>query len=172
MCMHNKCMGCMEIWLESINFKSRRFLSSIFRFVDQKCYKNYNTLGINPAITETAFNFTNEKALTVLCSVIKHTRKKLEHKISIEINKCDIVKCFSILLERCGLFLSALQQNRAQSRLFFFFALRQDFVKFRYFELILRQSIGRWHDSFSSVFYTLIKHAFSANQCMLIWTLL
>ena len=171
MCMHNKCMGCMEIWLESINFKSRRFLSSIFRFVDQKCYKNYNTLGINPAITETAFNFTNEKALTVLCSVIKHTRKKLEHKISIEINKCDIVKCFSILLERCGLFLSALQQNRAQSRLFFF-ALRQDFVKFRYFELILRQSIGRWHDSFSSVFYTLIKHAFSANQCMLIWTLL
>ena len=54
----------------------------------------------------------------------------------------------------------------------FFFALRQDFVKFRYFELILRQSIGRWHDSFSSVFYTLIKHAFSANQCMLIWTLL
>ena len=32
----------MEIWLESINFKSRRFLSSIFRFVDQKCYKNYS----------------------------------------------------------------------------------------------------------------------------------
>ena len=86
-------------------FKSRWFLSSIFRFVDQKCYKieNYNTLGINPAITETAFNFTNEEPLTVLCSVVKHTRKRLEHKISVEINKCVIVKCFSILLERCSL---------------------------------------------------------------------
>ena len=49
----------------------------------------------------------------------------------------------------------------------FKFALRQESVKFENSQLISKQTVGRWHDSFSSMFYTLIEKAFSNNQCTL-----
>ena len=72
------------------------------------------------------------------------------------------------LLECSSGFLSALQQNRAQSRLLHSSYDKQS-VKFptHYFQFS-KQTIGQWRDSFRSVFYTLIKHAFSTNQSVFI----
>ena len=61
-------------------------------------------------------HLTYREALTVLCSVVKHAGSSQSTKEE-QGETHDIVKCFSLLLECSSRFLSALQQNRAQSRL-------------------------------------------------------
>ena len=58
----------------------------------------------------------------------KAHRKWLERKRSVGETQ-DIVKCFSALLEFSNCFLSALQQNRPQSRLLYLFCNRES-IKF------------------------------------------
>ena len=72
--------------------------------------------------------FNKWRSLDCALFCCKEHRKRLEHKRTAEVNS-DIVVCFSILLERSSCFLSALRQNRAQSRLTLF-ALWQESVKF------------------------------------------
>ena len=76
----------------------------------------------------------------------------------------DVVECFSLDCYLAACLLSALQQNRAQPRLLHLFYDKQS-VKIPHAILsnFSKQKIGRWRDSFSSMFYTRIKHAFSAN---------
>ena len=55
-----------------------------------------------------------------------------------------------------------LQQKRAQSRLLFYDKESVEFPTHCF--IFVKETIGRWLDSFSSVFYTLIRCLFSTNR--------
>ena len=83
---------------------------------------------------------TNKEALTVLCSVVKHAgaaraRKKCRGKHE------PIGECFSLLLECSSRFLKALQQNRAQSRLFYLFYDKKQVIFFKNSTLFSKRAL-------------------------------
>ena len=96
----------------------------------------------------------------MLCSVLKLARRKWLEQERILEGTQDVVECFSLLLGCCSRFLKALQQNRARSRRLYLFGDKES-VKFHTHYFIIFKA---WRDSFSSVFYTFTKYAFSNNQ--------
>ena len=72
--------------------------------------------------------------------------------------------CPPALLSCSSYFLSALQQNRAQLRLLYLCYDKNSVKSPRITFKCSKQTIGRWRDSFSSGFYSLVKHTFSTNQ--------
>ena len=58
-------------------------------------------------------------------------------------------------------FATMLQQNRAQSRLLFYDKESVELPTHCF--IFVKETIGRWLDSFRSVFYTLIRCVFSTN---------
>ena len=164
--------GYIEVlWQQVTILKSRWFLWSIFCNVDQKSYeiRNFDTLCINPVIIETAFNLTNKEALTVLCSVVhvKHTGSGWSTN-DVYRETRDIVKCFSLLLE----YFTTEDSTVKTTALFEHCFMIMNPLNFpMYFSLLFKTNYR--HMSYSSVFYSLIKHAFSTNQsACYIWTLL
>ena len=113
----------------------------------------------------TAGYLTNKEALTVFCSIMWSTQEEASAVICAE-ETWDVVEC--VLLECSGRgFLSTLQRyNRSEHRQSFFicFLIKNPLISPRISLKFLKQTIGRWRGSFSSVFYTLIKHEFSTNQ--------
>ena len=95
----------------------------------------------------------------MLCSVVKHAEAARARK------KCSgkhepIGECFSLLLERSSRFLSALQQNRAQSRLLYLFYDKEQVIFFKNSTLFSKRALLVANCGVvSTVLYTLIKHA-------------
>ena len=73
----------------------------------------------------------------------------------------DVVECFSLLHESFSHFLSALQQNRAQSRrlLYLFYGIKNPLNSPRFFLISKTKFISIANESEVIVFYTLIKDA-------------
>lgn len=89
------------------------------------------------------------KWLNKLCSVVNHTGSGYERRVGGN-TRCTVVECFCLLLECSSCFLNS------QASLLVY---NKETVKFpMHFFLRLKNNyyIGRWCDSFRSVFYALI----------------
>ena len=82
------------------NFKMKMIFIKYFPFCWSEMLRDWELQCsvYKSAITEMAFNLTNEEAFTMLRSVVKHTGKGWSTK-ELQRQTSDIVECFSILLE-------------------------------------------------------------------------
>ena len=111
----------------------------------------------------------------MLCSIVKHALQEAAWAR----NKCrretrDVVECFSLLLEWSSRFLSALQQNEAQSRLLHLFYDKESLYFSTHSTSFSKQTSFSKRTVVASActctLFSLIKHAkISQSQSLLEW---
>ena len=132
--------GCQHF-----SFSHRRYKISCFSSneISLLCFLFYLSLQLFLCYPRQRLHLTNKEAMTVLCSVVKHSGSGQSLK-EVQGETREVVECFSLLLECSGLFLSDKESVKLPTHRFLIF-------KTNFF--------SKANQIVVSMFYTLIKHA-------------